>query len=43
VAIAIASWAEEKVDVMIDLDWDAVGLDPENVTVTVPNGGEIRL
>jgi hypothetical protein len=36
VAIAVASWAEEKVDVKINLDWDAVGLDPKNVTVTVP-------
>jgi len=36
VAIAVASWAGEKVDVRIDLDLEAVGLDPENVTVTVP-------
>ena len=36
VAIAVASWAEEKVNVRIDLDWDAVGLDPEDVTPSVP-------
>jgi len=36
VAIAVGSWAEEKVDVRIDLDWDAVGLDPDGVTVSVP-------
>ncbi len=36
VAIAVASWAEKKVEVRIDLDWDAVGLDPDGVNVSVP-------
>ena len=36
VAIAVASWAEQKVDVRIGLDWDTVGLDPDQVTVSVP-------
>ena len=36
VAIAVASWAEKKVDVRIDLDWEAVDLDPDRVTVSVP-------
>ena len=39
VAIAVASWAGEAVDVRIDLDWEAVGLDPAGVTVSVPEIG----
>jgi hypothetical protein len=36
VAVAVASWAESNVDVRIDLDWSAVGLDPDKVKVSVP-------
>jgi len=36
VALAIASWADEQVDIKLDLDWDAIGLDPRNVTISVP-------
>lgn len=36
VAIAVASWAKQKVDVRIDLDWAAVGLSSDEVTIAVP-------
>jgi hypothetical protein len=36
VAIALASWAPERVVVRLDLDWAAVGLDPAGVRVHVP-------
>jgi len=36
VAVAVASWAKQTVDVRIDLDWAAVDLDPNKVTVSVP-------
>jgi len=36
VALAVASWAEHKVDVKIDLDWAAVGLEPHGATISVP-------
>lgn len=39
VAIALASWAEEPVDVNLKIDWAAVGLDPARVRVTVPEIG----
>ena len=35
-AIAVASWAAEPVDVKIDLDWEAVGLDSVRATVAIP-------
>ncbi len=36
VAIAVASWAEQQVNASIDLDWAAVGLDPDKVTISIP-------
>lgn len=36
VAIAVASWAAHEVEVRIDLDWAAVGLEPDQVTISVP-------
>lgn len=36
VALAVASWADEQVDVKLDLDWDAIGLDPNEVTISRP-------
>ena len=35
-AIAVASWAREPVSVRLTIDWQAVGLDPARVRVTVP-------
>ena len=34
--ISIASWAKEDVEVKFDIDWQALGLDPDNVTVRIP-------
>jgi hypothetical protein len=37
--IALASWAEYLVDVELEIDWDALGLDPRSVRIVAP---EIR-
>jgi hypothetical protein len=34
--IAIASWAPQKVDVKLTVDWKALGLSPTRVTLTAP-------
>lgn len=34
--VAIASWAPETVTIMPTVDWAALGLDPDRVTVTAP-------
>ena len=39
VALAVASWADEKVNVKIDLDWAAIGLNPHEVNISVPKIG----
>lgn len=36
VAIAMASWAKKTVSVKLDIDWNAVGLDPLKIRVMVP-------
>lgn len=36
VAIALASWAKAPATVKLELDWPALGLDPEKVSVTIP-------
>ncbi len=38
-AIAVASWAKEPVDVRLEIDWQAVGLDPDAVRISVPEIG----
>jgi hypothetical protein len=34
--IALATWAKEKVDVRLAIDWKALGLDPSRVRITAP-------
>ena len=34
--VAIASWADGDVDVTLDIDWAALGLDPGSVSITAP-------
>jgi len=34
--VSIASWAESQVEVRLDIDWDALGLDPDRATVSAP-------
>ena len=34
--VAIASWATERVDVRLSIDWKALGLDPATATMTAP-------
>jgi hypothetical protein len=34
--IAIASWAERPVEVMLEIDWDELGIDPEAANLTAP-------
>jgi len=34
--IAVATWAKEKVDVRLGIDWKALGLDPARVRITAP-------
>lgn len=38
-AIAVASWAAEPVTVRLEIDWQAVGLEPDKVRVSVPEIG----
>lgn len=35
--IAVANWAEKTVKVILDINWEAVGLDPSKVKITAPN------
>ncbi len=34
--VALASWAKERVDVRLSIDWTALGLDPATATITAP-------
>ena len=34
--VAVASWAKERVDVDLAIDWKALGLDPAKVKITAP-------
>jgi Family of unknown function (DUF6067) len=34
--VALASWAKERVDVKLAIDWAALGLDPGAATITAP-------
>jgi hypothetical protein len=34
--VAVASWAKERVDAALTIDWKALGLDPARVKVTAP-------
>ena len=34
--VAVASWAKDTADVVLHVDWRALGLDPSRVTVTAP-------
>lgn len=34
--VALASWAKEAVDVKLDIDWRALGLDPATARITAP-------
>jgi hypothetical protein len=34
--VAVASWAKERVDVTLAIDWTALGLDPSRVQVAAP-------
>ncbi|MHC4985031.1 MAG: glycoside hydrolase domain-containing protein, partial [Planctomycetota bacterium] len=34
--VAVASWADEKVDARLDIDWTALDIDAEKATITAP-------
>jgi hypothetical protein len=34
--VSIASWAEDRVGVGLDIDWARLGMDPRNVDLTAP-------
>ncbi len=34
--VSIASWADTPVEVSLDIDWEALGLDPEQVIISAP-------
>ena len=34
--VSIASWAEKKVDVKLEIDWEALGIDPNEATISAP-------
>lgn len=34
--ISIASWAEGNTDVILDIDWEKLGIDPSSATITAP-------
>ncbi len=34
--VALASWAKERVDVQLSIDWTALGLDPATAAITAP-------
>ena len=35
--ISIASWAEERVNIQLEIDWDALGLDAEKARLLAPH------
>jgi hypothetical protein len=34
--ISIASWADEDVDIILQIDWKKLGIDPLKATITAP-------
>jgi hypothetical protein len=34
--VSLASWAEDTVDVRLDIDWDRLGIDPRRAVLTAP-------
>jgi hypothetical protein len=34
--ISIASWADDDVDVVLEIDWKKLGIDPSKATITAP-------
>jgi hypothetical protein len=34
--VAVASWAKDRVNVRLAIDWKALGLDPGAATITAP-------
>ena len=34
--VSIASWAEEAVEVRLEIDWEALGIDPSTARITAP-------
>lgn len=40
--IAVASWAKEKVDINLLIDWKAIGLDPKKVIMVAPKIAEYQ-
>ncbi|MCP4638797.1 MAG: hypothetical protein GY851_00115, partial [bacterium] len=34
--VALASWADTTADVVLDIDWDALGLDPDSASIHAP-------
>jgi hypothetical protein len=34
--VAVASWAKDKVDVRLAIDWTALGLDPATAVIAAP-------
>ena len=35
-AIAVASWASEAVNIRLDIDWQAIRLNPDAARITIP-------
>ena len=40
--VSIASWAEEEVEVRLDIDWEALGIDPNTARITAPEVREFQ-
>ena len=40
--VSIASWAEDVVDVRLDIDWEALGIDPSTARITAPEVREFQ-
>ena len=34
--VSIASWAEDQVEIQLDIDWEALGIEPSSAQITAP-------
>ncbi|MEJ0107019.1 MAG: glycoside hydrolase domain-containing protein [Bacteroidota bacterium] len=34
--VSIASWAEDKTTIQLNIDWNKLGIDPSKATITAP-------
>jgi len=40
--VSIASWAEEEVEVRLEIDWEALGINPSTARITAPDIREFQ-